>query len=81
MKRILFLFLLLAFGANAQVVNEYMDLQIHPTISVPYGFFSKGLVFFDSAHPPKLRYKHMFTNVNYANYWKANKGTRIFVVG
>ena len=81
MKRILFLFLLLAFGANAQVVNEYMDLQIHPTISVPYGFFSKGLVFFDPAHPPKLRYKHMFTNVNYANYWKANKGTRIFVVG
>lgn len=81
MKHLLFIFLLFAFTTHAQVVNEYMDLQIHPTISEPYGFFGKGLKFFDEAHPPRLRYKHMFKNVNYANYWKANKGARIFVVG
>lgn len=81
MKNLVLLLLLFTITARAQEVHEYMDLQIHPTINFPYGFFGKGLTFFDEAHPPKLRYKHMFTNVNYANYWKANKGTRIFTVG
>jgi microsomal dipeptidase-like Zn-dependent dipeptidase len=58
-----------------------MDLQIHPTMHVPYSFFGKGLEFFDEKKPPKLKYKHQFKNANYANYFKANEGIRIFVTG
>lgn len=75
------LFAFTVLSSKAQIINEYLDLQIHPTIHFPYSFFSKGLTFFDPLKPPKLRNKHMFTNVNYANYWKANKGARIFCVG
>lgn len=66
---------------NAQPVYEYMDLQIHPTMHVPYPFFSKGLAFFDETDPPQLSYKHQFNNVNYANYFVNNPGLRIMVVG
>lgn len=81
MRYLLSLFLFICLTGQAQVVHDYIDLQVHPTMHVPYSFFGKGLQFFDEARPPKLRYKHMFTNVNYANYWKDNKGARIFVVG
>lgn len=58
-----------------------MDLQLHATMHIPYSFFSDGLTWFDEADPPKLKYKHFLKNVCYANYFKANKGLRIMVVG
>ncbi len=67
--------------AKSQVIHEYMDLQIHPTMHIAHSNFTPGLTYFDEKHPPKLTYKHTFTNVNYANYWENNKGCRIFVVG
>ncbi|MFT7589119.1 MAG: microsomal dipeptidase-like Zn-dependent dipeptidase, partial [Limisphaerales bacterium] len=64
-----------------QVVYEYMDLQTHPTMHVPYPFFSKGLQFFNEDEEPALSHKHQFNNVNYANYLLNNKGARIIIVG
>jgi microsomal dipeptidase-like Zn-dependent dipeptidase len=58
-----------------------MDMQMHPTMHVPYSFFGDGLKFFDENSPPHLTYIHQFKNVNYANYWQKNKGARIIVVG
>jgi microsomal dipeptidase-like Zn-dependent dipeptidase len=68
-------------GLQAQLVNEYIDLQIHPTMHVPYPFFGKGLEFFDETTPPNLSYKHQFNNVNYANFFKNNTGLRIMCIG
>ena len=65
----------------AQEVHEYLDLQIHPCIHIPYTFYGEGLTFFDENDPPELSYKHLTTNVNYANYLRKNKGARILVVG
>lgn len=70
-----------SLGLRAQLVNEYIDFQIHPTMHVPYPFFSKGLEFFDEKSEPNLSYMHQFTNVNYANYFVKNKGLRIMCVG
>ncbi len=58
-----------------------MDLQIHPTMHIAHHNFTPGLLYFDPADPPKLTYKHVFKNVNYANFWENNSGCRIFVVG
>ena len=65
----------------SQQVNEYIDLQIHTTMHVPYPFFGKGLEFFDEKNPPSLSYKHQFNNVNYANFFKENRGVRIICNG
>ncbi|MCI5054829.1 MAG: membrane dipeptidase [Flavobacteriales bacterium] len=65
---------------RAQPVNEFMDLQIHPTMHIRYGFFGNGLEWI-SDKKPKLKYKHLLTNVNYADYFYQNKGARIFVIG
>src|SRR4029434_7519610 len=74
-------FFLLVQTAQSQVIHEYMDLQIHPTMHVPHPMFDPGLTYFDEKDPPDLKYKHKFKNVNYANYWEDNKGCRIFVAG
>ena len=77
-------FLLFPFfflSTAAQEIHEYMDLQIHPCMHVPYSFFGEGLETFDEASPPDLSWKHQLTNVNYANYLRKNKGARILVVG
>jgi microsomal dipeptidase-like Zn-dependent dipeptidase len=66
---------------SAQEIHEYMDLQIHPCMHVPYSFFGTGLEYFDEADPPDLSWKHQLTNVNYANYLRKNKGARILCVG
>lgn len=76
-----FIFCSSSKSVYSQEVREYIDLQIHPTMHFSFGFFGKGLEFFDEKNPPKLSYKHQLTNVNYANYWKNNKGIRVFVVG
>lgn len=83
-KVITFLFLiscLLQLTVKAQPIHEYMDLQIHTTMHVPYPFFSKGLKYFNEKRPPALSYKHQFKNVNYANFLQANKGARIIANG
>ncbi len=74
-------FLLFEQTAHSQVIHEYMDLQIHPTMHIAHSMFDPGLTYFDENDPPELTYKHQFKNVNYANYWEDNKGCRIFVVG
>lgn len=83
MKKLLSIIILIycAKPLYSQVVNEYMDLQIHTTMHIPYGFFGKGLTFFSKEREPKLSYKHTFKNVNYANYLEQNKGCRILVNG
>ncbi len=83
-KKILCVFLLWCTQVSfilAQQVNEFIDLQIHPTMHVPYSFFGKGLEFFNENNAPDLSYQHQFNNVNYANFFKNNKGLRIMVVG
>jgi len=62
-------------------IRAYMDMQMHPTMHVPYSFFGDGFQFFDDNSPPHLKYMHQFKNVNYANYWQKNKGARIIVAG
>lgn len=76
---ILFLLVFPCQSIYAQEVFEFMDLQIHPTMHIPYRFWGKNLQFFKKE--PKLSYKHLLTNVNYAQYFVKNKGCRIFVVG
>jgi microsomal dipeptidase-like Zn-dependent dipeptidase len=78
--RLAFYFLLVP-TAQSQVIHEYMDLQIHPTMHIAHNNFDPGLTYFDEKDPPKLTYKHLLKNVNYANYWEDNKGCRIFVIG
>jgi microsomal dipeptidase-like Zn-dependent dipeptidase len=73
--------ILFAQPAQSQVIHEYMDLQIHPTMHIAHHNFKPGLTYFDKSDPPKLTYKHKFKNVNYANFWEDNKGSRIFVIG
>ncbi|MCB9234187.1 MAG: membrane dipeptidase [Bacteroidia bacterium] len=82
--RLLYLLLVLGMFLPAkgqQQIREYMDLQMHPTMHMVYSFFSPGFEYFDPAHPPKLTWKHTFTNVNYANFWEDNAGARIIVTG
>ena len=67
--------------AAAQPVYTFMDMQMHPTMHVPYPFFSKGLVYFDPEQPPAITYMHQFQNVNYANFLEQNPGARILVTG
>lgn len=67
--------------AKAQEIREFMDLQTHTAIHIPYGFFSDGLTYFPKNAPPRLRFKHMFTNVNYANFLENNPGARIIING
>lgn len=74
-------FFLLMPTAQSQVIHEYMDMQIHPTMHIAHPIFDPGLIYFDENEPPELTYKHKFKNVNYANYWEDNKGCRIFVAG
>ncbi|MCF8464798.1 MAG: dipeptidase [Flavobacteriales bacterium] len=74
-------FFLFSTQAQAQQVHEYIDLQIHPCMHVPYSFFGEGLQTFDETNLPDLSWKHQFTNVNYANYLRKNKGARILCVG
>jgi microsomal dipeptidase-like Zn-dependent dipeptidase len=75
------LFMLLVPAAQGQLIHEYMDLQIHPTMHIAHPRFDPGLTYFDESDPPELTYKHQFKNVNYANYWEDNKGCRIFMIG
>lgn len=72
-----------AFGQvdSSQEIRTYMDMQMHPTMHVPYSFFGDGFEFFDENSPPHLTHMHQFKNVNYANYWQKNKGARIIVAG
>jgi microsomal dipeptidase-like Zn-dependent dipeptidase len=76
-----FMITLVVSAAKSQEIRAFMDLQIHPTMHVPYSFFGKGLKYFEKNKEPKLSYKHQFTNVNYANYLVHNKGARIIVTG
>lgn len=46
-----------------------------------YSFFGKSLTYFPEGEEPKRSYKHLLKNVNFANYWKDNKGARIIVAG
>ena len=78
---LLLICLLCTLFIRAQELREYLDLQTHPTMHVAYHFFGKGLVYFEESDKPKLSYKHLFTNVNYANYLEQNPGARIIVNG
>lgn len=82
-EAILFLLIISLSGSvcHAQEIREFMDLQTHPTMHLTYSFFSDGLQYFDENDPPKLTYKHIFTNVNFANYLEHNAGCRIIVHG
>jgi microsomal dipeptidase-like Zn-dependent dipeptidase len=86
MKLLWFFLLPLLFDANAQqsdtsAIYTFIDMQMHPTMHVPYSFFGDGLLYFHENKPPHLRHKHQFKNVNYANYWENNAGARIIVAG
>jgi microsomal dipeptidase-like Zn-dependent dipeptidase len=74
-------FLFPAIPLIAQPVHEFMDLQTHPAMHMAYSFFGTGLEYFPEDQPPALSYKHLLTNVNYANYLENNQGARIIVNG
>lgn len=78
-----FIVILLIFCQQlfAQKVHTYLDLQMHPTMHVPYSFFGKGFTSIDSAEAKQLTYKHQFKNVNYLEFWKQNPGARMITVG
>lgn len=79
---LLFLFLMTCCTQlPAQPVREYLDLQTHCTMHMAYGFFGRGLEYFDEDNPPKLKPKHLLTNINYANFYEGNAGARIIVNG
>lgn len=67
-------------GSYAEI-RTFMDLQIHPTMHMTYGFFGEALQYFEEADEPELSYKHQFKNVLYANYLVGNPGLRIMVNG
>ena len=77
----LFLYLVLLPVTNAQEIREFMDLQSHMTVHIPYGFFGKGLTYFSLDNPPPVNYKHTFRNVNHANFLEHNQGARIIING
>ncbi len=62
-------------------LREYLDLQMHPTMHMTYSFFGEGFQYFPEEKEPTLSHKHLFKNVNFANYWENNKGARIIVTG
>jgi microsomal dipeptidase-like Zn-dependent dipeptidase len=76
-----FIFSFFNFAVSAQEIHEFMDLQTHPCMHVPYSFFGTGLEDFEEGNEPDLTWKHQLTNVNYANYLRKNKGARILCVG
>jgi hypothetical protein len=39
---------------QSQVIHEYMDLQLHPTMHIAHHIFDPGLTYFDENDPPKL---------------------------
>lgn len=41
-------------------IRAYMDMQMHPTMHVPYSFFGDGFEFFDDNAPPHLTHLHQF---------------------
>lgn len=80
--RVLFLaFFLLGTHAKSQEIRSYMDLQTHPCMHMAYGFFGKGLEYFDPDQTPEIGHRHLFTNVNHANFLEHNSGARILVNG
>lgn len=71
----------LSQAGTSTELREYIDLQMHPTMHMTYAFFGKGFTYFPIDKEPKLSNKHLFKNVNFANYWKDNEGSRIIVAG
>ena len=78
---ILFSFFIIHFKVSGQIVEEYLDLQIHTSMHIPYPIFGKALTYFDKDKEPHLTYKHTLKNVSYANYLEHNKGSRIIING
>lgn len=76
-----FLYFILLQAIQAQEIREFMDLQSHMTVHIPYGFFGKGLTYFSNEKPPPVNYKHTFRNVNHANFLEHNQGARIIING
>lgn len=86
LKNRVLLFVLFSFFSTyhkvcGQIVQEYLDLQIHTSMHIPYPFFGKAFTYFDKNNEPQLSYKHTLKNVCYANYLEHNKGSRIIVNG
>lgn len=73
--------MLVATPVCAQEIREFMDLQTHLTVHIPYPFFGQGLSYFSAEKPPTVSYKHTFRNVNHANFLEQNAGARIIVNG
>ncbi len=75
---LIFIYLLVC-KVQAQELRTFIDLQTHTSMHIPYSFFSEGLTYFEE--DPELFYKHLLTNVNYANYIEDNSGARIIING
>lgn len=71
----------LFISSSGQIVKEYMDLQIHTSMHIPYPMFGKAFTYFEKGHDPHLTYKHTLKNVCYANYLEHNSGSRIIING
>ncbi|MDX2072605.1 MAG: membrane dipeptidase [Haliscomenobacter sp.] len=78
---LIFIYFVLLPAVHAQEIREFMDLQSHMTVHIPYPFFGKGLTYFSDEKPPQVNYKHTFRNVNHANFLEHNQGARIIING
>jgi len=78
---LLFTGLFTVSALRAAEIREFMDLQSHATMNVPYKFFKNGLRWIKKGKAPKVSYKHRFRNVIYADYLAGNSGARIVING
>jgi hypothetical protein len=59
MRWLLFVvFLLFISSSSAQEIHEFMDLQTHPCMHVPYSFFGTGPGDFEEGKEPDLTWKY-----------------------
>jgi len=62
-------------------VHEFMDLQAHGTMHIPWPFFAPALQWIPEGKKVKEGHKHLFRNVMHADYYKNNSATRIVING
>ena len=64
---LLTLSIIYSLSAQNDKLSDFIDIQMQPTMHIPYSFFWDGFKFFDEKKPPYLKHQQMFNNVNYVN--------------
>jgi microsomal dipeptidase-like Zn-dependent dipeptidase len=65
-----------------KTIHEFLDLQVHASMHIPWPFFAKALTWLKKPEDEKkLKYNHTFNNVMFTDFYQKNKGSRIIVNG